>query len=134
MSRYPLSVLCILGISLSLDFTMGSTVTQATSFRRYPEVELQSEELYSAQSFALKYLNAKKAKIRTTVQSTYVVKGFSLIGWQKGEMAGQLLLKKQGKTWKVLSSGGGAMDLNTLISYGLPKATAEELLRQFESN
>jgi hypothetical protein len=133
MSRYPLSVLCILGIFLSLNFTIGSTAALTTPVR-ITGMQAQSQELYSAQSFALKYLNAKKAKIPTTVQSTYVVKGFSLIGWQKGEMAGQLLLKKQGKTWKVLSSGGGAMDLNTLISYGLPKATAEELLRQFESN
>lgn len=133
MSRYPLSVLCLLGLSLSLNFTIGSTATHATSFQ-IASIPAHAQELYSAQAFALKYLNPKKAKIRTTVQKTFVVNGFSLIGWQQGEMAGQLLLKKQGKTWKVLSFGGGAMDLNTLTSYGLPKATAEELLKQYESN
>ncbi len=133
MSKYPLFVLCLFGLSLSLNPFIGSMATPATSVQ-IAGMRAQSQELYSAQSFALKYLNPKKAKIRTTVQSTYVVNGFSLIGWQQGEMAGQLLLKKQGKTWKVLSSGGGAMDLNTLTSYGLPKATAEELLKQAESN
>jgi hypothetical protein len=128
----PLSLLCILG--LTLNPTIGHPPAQATALQIADRLApTQSQELYSAQSFALKYLNSKKAKIPTKVEKTYVVQGFALIGWQQGEMAGQLLLKKQGKTWKVLSSGGGAMDLNTLTSYGVPKATATELLKQYES-
>jgi fructose-1,6-bisphosphatase/inositol monophosphatase family enzyme len=118
-----------------LTWIAPATITLAIAApQQMVALPAQAQDLYSAQAFAQKYLNPKKAKTLTTVESVYVEKGFALIGWSQGEAAGQLLLKKQGKTWKVLSSGGGAMNLATLTSHGLPQATAEELLSQADPN
>jgi hypothetical protein len=80
----------------------------------------------------IEYLLSNKSKSdpqptirRTTVEGTYAI-----ATWQWGEAGGQSILIQQGKRWKVVSSGGGAVNLETLKQKGVPDKIAKRLMQK----
>ena len=69
--------------------------------------------------------NAQPTVRRTTVEGTYAI-----ATWQWGEAGGQSILTQQGKRWKVVGSGGGAVDLATLKQKGIPAKIADRLMQK----
>lgn len=62
---------------------------------------------------------------RTTIEGNYAI-----ASWLWGEAGGQtILIKKQGR-WQVLRSGGGAVDVGTLKTAGVPEKTARTLMQK----
>jgi hypothetical protein len=57
-----------------------------------------------------------------------IVGSYALTTWTLGEGGGQAALqKKSSGSWVVLGMGGGQMDASTLVSFGVPSATATSL-------
>jgi 2',3'-cyclic-nucleotide 2'-phosphodiesterase (5'-nucleotidase family) len=72
----------------------------------------------------------KRPKVQPKVQRTIVEGEYAIATWQWGKAAGQSLLTQQGKRWKVISSGGGAVNLETLKQKGIPAQIAEQLMQK----
>jgi hypothetical protein len=75
-------------------------------------------------------ITGKKPKIQPVVQRTIVEGKYAIATWQWGEAGGQSILIQQGKRWKVISSGGGAINLETLTQKGIPTQIAERLMQK----
>ena len=54
---------------------------------------------------------------------------YALATWIWGEAGGQALVKLEEDAWRVIESGGGAMDQTTLEELGVSAAEAEQLLQ-----
>jgi 2',3'-cyclic-nucleotide 2'-phosphodiesterase (5'-nucleotidase family) len=72
----------------------------------------------------------KKPKVQPRVQRTIVEGKYVIATWQWGEAAGQSALTQQGKRWKVISAGGGAINLESLKQKGVPTQIAERLMQK----
>jgi serine/threonine-protein kinase len=63
-----------------------------------------------------------------TVGPVILVGDYALATWMMREMEGQTLLKREGRHWRIITSGGGSIqNVNTLIQYGVPRQIAEAL-------
>jgi hypothetical protein len=71
-----------------------------------------------------------KSKAPPTVRRTTVEGKYAIATWQWSEAGGQSILIQQGKRWKVVSSGGGAINLETLKQKGVPANVAEKLMQR----
>jgi hypothetical protein len=74
--------------------------------------------------------NKSKSKVQPTVRRSTVEGKYAIATWQWGEAGGQSILTQQGKRWKVIGSGGGAVDLATLKQNGVPDTIAEQLMQK----
>jgi hypothetical protein len=61
------------------------------------------------------------SKVQPTVRRTTVEGKYAIATWQWGEAGGQ---------WKVVGSGGGAVNLETLKQKGIPDKIAEQLMQK----
>jgi hypothetical protein len=75
-------------------------------------------------------LAKQKPKVQPVVQRTVIEGKYAIVTWQWGETGGQSILIQQGKRWKVISSGGGAVNLETLKQKGIPSQIAERLMQK----
>jgi hypothetical protein len=71
-----------------------------------------------------------KSKVQPTVRRLTVERKYAIATWQWGEAGGQSVLIQQGKRWKVIGSGGGAVDLKVLKQKGVPDKIAEQLMQK----
>jgi hypothetical protein len=74
--------------------------------------------------------NKRKSKVQPTVHRTTVEGKYAIATWQWGEAGGQSILTQQGKRWKVVGSGGGAVNLETLKQKGVPDKIADRLMQK----
>jgi hypothetical protein len=74
--------------------------------------------------------NKGKSNIQPTIRRTTVEGKYAISTWQWGEAGGQSILIQQGKRWKVVGSGGGAVNLETLKQKGILAKTAERLMQK----
>jgi hypothetical protein len=75
-------------------------------------------------------LGKQKPKVQPVVQRTVIEGKYAITTWQWGEAGGQSILIQQGKRWKVISSGGGAVNLDTLKQKKVPIQIAEQLIQK----
>jgi hypothetical protein len=75
-------------------------------------------------------LSKSKSKAQPTVRRTTVEGKYAIATWQWGEAGGQSILIQQGKRWKVVGSGGGAVDLEVLKQKSIPDKIAEQLMQK----
>lgn len=69
-----------------------------------------------------------KARYAPRVTEIAIVGSYALTTWMLGEGGGQAALqKKNDETWSVIGMGGGEMNRSTLVSFGVPSATATRL-------
>jgi hypothetical protein len=71
-----------------------------------------------------------KSKVQPTVRRTTVEEKYAIATWQWGEAGGQSILIQQSKRWKIVDSGGGAINLETLKQKGVPAKVAEKLMQK----
>ncbi len=71
-----------------------------------------------------------KSNVQPTVRRTTVEGKYAIATWQWGEAGGQSILIQQSKRWKVVSSGGGAINLEALKQKGAPVKVAEKLMQK----
>jgi hypothetical protein len=71
-----------------------------------------------------------KSKVQPTVRRTTVEGKYVIATWQWGEAGGQSILIQQGKRWKVIGSGGGAVNLEILKQKGVPDKIADRLMQK----
>jgi hypothetical protein len=62
---------------------------------------------------------------RTTVEGKYAI-----ATWQWGEAGGQSILIQEDQRWRVVSAGGGAVNLEILKQQEIPAQIAERLLQK----
>jgi hypothetical protein len=62
---------------------------------------------------------------RTTIEGNYAI-----ATWTWGEAGGQTILAKKQGRWQVLGSGGGAVNVATLKTMGVPDKTARVLMQK----
>jgi hypothetical protein len=74
--------------------------------------------------------NKSKSKVQPTVRRSTVEGKYAIATWQWGEAGGQSILMQRGKRWKVIGSGGGAVDLEVLKQKGVPDKIAEQLMQK----
>jgi hypothetical protein len=65
-----------------------------------------------------------------TVRRTVIESNYALSTWAWGEAGGQAVLALADGDWRVLASGGGAVDVATLTALDVPTATAERLIER----
>jgi hypothetical protein len=71
-----------------------------------------------------------RSKDQPTVRRTTVEGKYAIATWQWGEAGGQSILTQQAKRWKVISSGGGAVNLEVLKQKGIPDKIVEQLMKK----
>jgi hypothetical protein len=71
-----------------------------------------------------------KSKVQPKVRRTTVEEQYAIATWQWGEAGGQSILTQQGKRWKVVGSGGGAVNLESLKQKGVPDKIADRLMQK----
>jgi hypothetical protein len=74
--------------------------------------------------------NKSKSDAQPTIRRMTVEGKYAIATWQWGEAGGQSILTQQGKRWKVIGSGGGAVNLETLKQKGVPDKIAEQLMQK----
>jgi hypothetical protein len=74
--------------------------------------------------------NANKPLEQPRVYRTTVEGDYAIASWLWGEAGGQTILAKKQGRWKVLRSGGGAVDVGTLKSAGIPEKAARALIQK----
>jgi hypothetical protein len=71
-----------------------------------------------------------KSKAQPTVRRTTVEGKYAIATWRWGEAGGQSVLIQQDKRWKVVGSGGGAVNLEILKQKGIPDKIADRLMQK----
>lgn len=108
--------------------TVEHTVTfssGATAIIRVEQGVTTSPEVESA--FVSHIDNADQIIIGSTV----IASEYALQSWSDENKAGEALLKRNEKgDWELLSMGGGAWDVDSLVAGGVPRAVAQQLTAQ----
>ena len=58
--------------------------------------------------------------------------GYAYASWYGTHSGGQGAFHRRGARWCLLVNGGGAMDVRTLIEYGVPRPNAERLFAKMQ--
>ena len=62
----------------------------------------------------------------------YTEGAYALVYWYGVHTGGETLFRRRGTQWCRLTGGGGAMNANWLVKYGVPRATAGRLIARLE--
>jgi 2',3'-cyclic-nucleotide 2'-phosphodiesterase (5'-nucleotidase family) len=116
-----LSLSSILAVTQVLPSLVERAIAKPTAVQPNPDI---------AKATISQLLGKQKPKVQPVVQRTVVEGKYAIATWQWGEAAGQSILTKQGKRWKVVNSGGGAINLETLKQKGIPTQIAERLIQK----
>jgi|GEM_PF-5117383 len=130
---FMLLVLAMLFTTIAIEPWIQTTqIAGATS---QPMVMAQvNREKAAVQKAALQYLNRQGVTIKAKLHEVAIADRFALVGWTRGEMGGNTLLKRNGRLWEVITSGGGYLGLQGLKQSDVPQKTAEKLLNQYDPN
>lgn len=131
--RLALVVLCGIAIAASLLIEPWIHPNQIVMARQ-PQVVVVKADSKAIQQAALKHLNSQGIKPNANLGDIAEVNEYALVGWTRGEMAGNALLRKKGNHWIVVTSGGGSLGVQGLVEAGVPKQTAEKLMNQYDLN
>ncbi|MEX0268908.1 hypothetical protein AB3R30_07190 [Leptolyngbyaceae cyanobacterium UHCC 1019] len=130
---FMLLVLAMLFTTIAIEPWIQTTqVARATS---QPALVAQANSAKAAvQKAVLQYLNRQGVTIKAKLHEVAIADRFALVGWARGEMGGNTLLKQNSSGWTVITSGGGYLGLQGLKQSGVPQKTAEKLLNQYDPN
>jgi hypothetical protein len=117
-----LTMSAVVAVSQVLPNLVEQALAKSTTSATDPAIAKATiENLLSSKS---------KSKVQPTVRRTTVEGKYAIATWQWGEAGGQSILTQQGKCWKVVGSGGGAVNLETLKQKGVPDKIAEQLMQK----
>jgi hypothetical protein len=117
-----LTVSVVVAISQVLPDLVESAIAKPLITANNPEIAKATIEVLLT--------GKSQSKVQPTVRRTTLEGKYAIATWQWGEAGGQSILTLQGKRWKVLGSGGGAVNLETLKESGIPAKTAERLMEK----
>jgi hypothetical protein len=117
-----LTVSAVVGINQVLPNLAEQALAKSTTSASDPAITKATiEHLLSSKS---------KSKVQPTVRRLTVEGKYAIATWQWGEAGGQSILIQQGKRWKVVGSGGGAVNLEILKQKGVPDKIADQLMQK----
>jgi hypothetical protein len=117
-----LTVSAVVAISQVLPNLVESAIAKPAITAINPEIARATiEHLLS---------NKSKSDPQPTIRRTTVEGKYTIATWQWGEAGGQSILIQQGKRWKVVGSGGGAVNLEVLKQKGVPDKIADRLMQK----
>jgi hypothetical protein len=117
-----LTVSGVVAVSQVLPNLVESAIAKPAITAIKPEIAKATiENLLSSKS---------RSKAQPTVRRTTVEGKYAIATWQWGEAGGQSILTQQGKRWKVVGSGGGAVNLEILKQKGVPDTIADRLMQK----
>jgi hypothetical protein len=117
-----LTMSAVVAVSQVLPNLVEQALAKSTTSATDPAIaKVTIENLLSSKS---------KSKVQPTVRRTTVEGKYAIATWQWGEAGGQSILTQQGKRWKVVGSGGGAVNLETLKQKGVPDKIADRLMQK----
>jgi hypothetical protein len=117
-----LTVSAVVAISQVLPNLVESAIAKPAITAINPEIARATiEHLLS---------NKSKSDPQPTIRRTTVEGKYTIATWQWGEAGGQSILTQQGKRWKVVGSGGGAVNLEVLKQKGVPDKIADWLMQK----
>jgi hypothetical protein len=117
-----LTVLAVVAINQAFPNVIEQALAKSVTSASDPAIAKATiEHLLSAKG---------QSKVQPTVRRTTVEGQVAIATWQWGEAGGQSILTQQGKRWKVVGSGGGAVDLETLKQKGVPDTIADRLMKK----
>ncbi|MBM0744909.1 hypothetical protein JOY44_25660 (plasmid) [Phormidium sp. CLA17] len=131
--QLTLVVLCGVAIAASLLIEPWIHPDQAVMARQPQAVAINADSK-AIQQMALKHLNSRGIKPNAAIAEVAQANGYALVGWIRGEMAGNTLLKRKRNRWNVVTSGGGSLGVQGLVEAGVPKQTAEQLMDRYDAN
>ena len=67
------------------------------------------------------------SKLRVHV---YQAHGYAVAAWSTRHTAGEGVFRRAGNAWCKIVSGGGVLDENGLVRYGVPRDVAQQLVAQ----
>jgi hypothetical protein len=117
-----LTLSAVVGINQVLPNVVEQALAKSVTSASDPAIAKATiENLLSSKS---------KSKVQPTVRRTTVEGKYAIATWQWGEAGGQSILIQQGKRWKVVGSGGGTVNLETLKQKGAPDKIADRLMQK----
>jgi hypothetical protein len=117
-----LTVSGVVAVSQVLPNLVESAIAKPAITTSNPEIAKATiENLLSSKS---------RSKAQPTVRRTTVEGKYAIATWQWSEAGGQSILIQQGKRWKVVGSGGGAVNLEILKQKGVLGKTADRLMQK----
>jgi hypothetical protein len=117
-----LTVSGVVAVSQILPNLVESAIAKPAITTSNPEIAKATiENLLSSKS---------RSKAQPTVRRTTVEGKYAIATWQWSEAGGQSILIQQGKRWKVVGSGGGAVNLEILKQKGVLGKTADRLMQK----
>jgi len=129
-----LVVLCGVAIAVSLLLEPWIHPSQVVMARQPQAIAINAVDSKAIQQVILKHLNSQGIKPNAAISEVAQANGYALVGWTRGEMAGNTLLKRKGNRWIVVTSGGGSLGVQGLVEAGVSKQTAEQLMDQYDPN
>ncbi len=75
----------------------------------------------------LSYANRDPNQVPTIVTGAVVVDSYALLNWEYSQMAGQVVLVKQGEQWQILRGTGGLLGVSFMVNNGVPETIAQML-------
>ena len=128
---FMLLVLAMLFTTITIDPWIQTTQIAGATSQPMIVAQVNSEKV-AVQKAVLQYLNRQGVNIKAKLHEVAISDGFAIVGWTRGEMGGNTLLKRNGRSWEVITSGGGYLGLKGLQQFGVPQKTAEKLLNQYD--
>ncbi len=126
-----IATISAVGITAIMQTALAIT-TQPTlniSVKATAKKKVKSDSAVAKTTVAQLLSKVDKTTEQPIVRRTSVEGNYAIATWTWGEAGGQaILMKKQGR-WQVLSSGGGAVNVDTLKKVGIPEKTARILMQ-----
>jgi hypothetical protein len=126
---FILIALLTLSVVVALNQVFPNLVEQALA----KSVTSASDPVIAKATIEHLLSNKSKSDTQPTIRRTTVEGKYAIVTWQWGEAGGQSVLIQQGKRWKVVGSGGGAVNLETLKQKGVPAKIAQRLMQKEQS-
>jgi hypothetical protein len=106
----------------------------APRFLAPPAIAAESQAERQVKNAVISHLSAGRTlSVKPQVTSVAIAENYALTQWLWGEAGGQAVLVKRGN-WRVVSAGGGAVDVRTLEDNGVPARTARVLVEQIQAD
>jgi hypothetical protein len=114
---------------LSTIPTLGTFTHLASASANDSFTISQVDDFAIIESVALRWARKDATQPNLVEIGPMVASGnYALATWLYGEMGGQVLLKHENGTWRVITGGGGSLqDVNYLMQLGVPREAAESL-------
>lgn len=132
--QLALALLCGIAIAASILIEPWIHPDQTVMARQPQVVATNAADSKAIGQAALKHLNSRGIKPNAAIAEVAQANGYALVGWTRGEMAGNTLLKRNENGWTVVTSGGGYLGVQGLVEAGVSKQTAEKLMDQYDPN